>query len=377
MLFPYIYVPHQMDKMQDFINFIFFEVWCKAPIGLEFHTNLFDCNPELQDVMSEFGFSARAAERGKAFYKDVKIIYESFAPLSVDEIDQLKHWYQGNNDLEKICANDPAAQLARYADITSNHPVLSKQLASFFKDLYSPLLLGLAAIKTKIGSVKEHYKAFVNANNAGKCPYCGISRLLGVYDSKREAYDHYLPKSIYPFNSINFKNLTPACHHCNSSFKGSKDPAYTPEDPAGGSARRKMFYPFSTQVYRIELCVSLQHGDVANLVPEDIDLSFGPPDLAEQIETWNDVYEIEGRYRAELCSEDAKDWLEQVLTAKRLHYETAGAKGRTLEDYLEDVARHNDHSPYANCNFLKHGFLQACKTVGLFAAASESKNRFR
>ena len=30
MLFPYKYVPHQMEKMQEFIDFIFYEVWCKA-----------------------------------------------------------------------------------------------------------------------------------------------------------------------------------------------------------------------------------------------------------------------------------------------------------------------------------------------------------
>ncbi len=27
--------------------------------------------------------------------------------------------------------------------------------------------------------------------------------------SNPEAYDHYLPKSLYPFNSINFRNLVP------------------------------------------------------------------------------------------------------------------------------------------------------------------------
>ena len=31
MLFPYAYVPHSMEKMQEFIDLIFFEVWCKAP----------------------------------------------------------------------------------------------------------------------------------------------------------------------------------------------------------------------------------------------------------------------------------------------------------------------------------------------------------
>jgi hypothetical protein len=32
----------------EFIDFIFHEVWCKAPIGLVFHPDLFDANPDLQ-----------------------------------------------------------------------------------------------------------------------------------------------------------------------------------------------------------------------------------------------------------------------------------------------------------------------------------------
>ena len=44
MLFPYTYVPHQMEKMQTFIDFIFHEVWCEAPTSGPFGLNLFDAN---------------------------------------------------------------------------------------------------------------------------------------------------------------------------------------------------------------------------------------------------------------------------------------------------------------------------------------------
>src|SRR5690349_11448391 len=100
MLFPYTYVPHQMEKMQAFIDFIFYEVWCKAPIGLEFGPDLFEKSPDLREVMSIFGFSAGAPERGKRFYKDVKEIYQLFAALPAKEIDQFKDWYRANNDVE-------------------------------------------------------------------------------------------------------------------------------------------------------------------------------------------------------------------------------------------------------------------------------------
>lgn len=355
MLFPYTYVPHQMEKMQAFIDFIFYEVWCKAPIGLEFHTDLFENMPELQEVMSAFGFATQAPERGKAFYKDVKAIYQLFAALSAQDIDQFQQWYRGNNDLERVCANDPAAQVVRYADIPVAHKSLEDQLASFFKDLYSQSLLGLAALKDKIGNVDDHYRAFVQTNKAGKCPFCGIGDIKGVHHSKREAYDHFLPKALYPFNSINFRNLAPACHECNSTYKLSKDPA---RNLVG---RRKAFYPYAAAGHAIELQVTLQHPDIEKLTPADINLQFGPAAISEEIDTWKDVYGIEERYKGKFCSSDALDWLEQVRILDRDHNFAPTA-------YLASLREQTQKSPVANCNFLKQPFLTACQQIGILAA---------
>lgn len=361
MLFPYTYVPHQMEKMQTFIDYIFYEVWCKAPIGLEFHPDLFAGKPELQEVMSEFGFATQVPERGKAFYKDAKAIYQLFASLSAQDIDQFKRWYQGNNDLEKLCSNSPAVHLARYADIAVTHTALSEQLAAFFKGLYSQSLLDLAALRAKIGDIDDHYQSFVTTNKTGKCPFCGIGDIKGVHASKREAYDHYLPKKLYPFNSINFRNLVPACHECNSTYKLSKDPAHS------ATGRRKAFYPYTAKLYVIELLVTLQHSDIANLTPTDVDLQFGPAALDEEIDTWKDVYGIEERYKAKFCSNDSRDWLEQVRILQR-HYNFAPTT------YLLSLDEQVQQSPFANCNFLKKPFLDACHRVRLLDLIAKGEN---
>ncbi|MFY2655876.1 HNH endonuclease [Achromobacter xylosoxidans] len=354
MLFSYTYVPHQMEKMQVFIDFIFHEVWCKAPVGLVFHPDLFDGCPELKEVMGEFGFSAQAAERGKAFYKDVKAIYDLFASLSPTEIDQFKLWYQGNNDLEKVCANDPATHLARYADIAVNHKELADQLGIFFKGLYSQSLLGLAALRAKIGDIDDHYQAFVSTNKAGKCPFCGIDDIKGKNHSEREAYDHYLPKALYPFNSINFRNLAPACHECNSTYKLSKDPVHS------AVGRRKAFYPYAVVSHTIELQVTLQHADFDKLKHADITIQLGPAELAEELDTWKHAYGIEERYRAKICTENnGKYWLTQVLDEWK-------TDGRDPADFMATLARQVQRNPYAECNFLKMPFLDACRQAGAF-----------
>jgi hypothetical protein len=104
-------------------------------------------------------------------------------------------------------------------------------------------------------------------------------------------------------------------------------------------------------------------------MPVDIELVFGPANVAEQIDTWKDVYVIEERYRGKLLGGDGKAWLVEVLDEWRWKDETAGEEGRTPEKYLRDMGRHTETSPYANANFLKNGFLRGCKDAGLFEPA--------
>lgn len=350
-----------MEKMQSFINYIFYQVWCRARKAGDYDLSLFDANPALKEVMTSFAYDH--TKGGDKFSSEVQAIYQSFASLSRNEIAQFKRWYQGNNNVEKTCNNDSSIQLVRYEDIAKIHKGLAEQLGSFFKGLYSKDLLNLAAIGEKIGKIDEHYQAFVKINNVGKCPFCGMNDLLGEYHSKREAYDHYFPKAIYPFNSINFKNLVPACHSCNSSYKTSKDPNYTPKDPLGSSHRRAVFYPYTTTPNEIDIEVELSQSDIEKLKPEDISLKFGPVTLNEQIETWKYVYGIEERYKAKLCGEnDGKYWLTQVLDEWK-------EDGRDPEEILRVINRNAERTPFADNNFLRKPFLDACKSLGLFENA--------
>ncbi len=351
MLFPYTYVPHQMEKMQAFIDFIFYEVWCKAPANGPFGLHLFDANAELREVMEVFCYSD--AQGAYFFYSHVERIYGLFSTLTAAQINQFQQWYQGNNDLEKVCANNPATHLARYADIAVNHEDIADQLGMFFKGLYSQSLLDLAALRVKIGNIDDHYQAFVSTNKEGKCPFCGIGDIKGAHHSKREAYDHFLPKALYPFNSINFRNLAPACHECNSTYKLSKDPAYNP------IGRRKAFYPYAAASYIVQIQVTLQHADIDKLMPVDITLQFGPASLGEELETWKDVYGIEERYKTKLCGEnDGKYWLTQVL-------DECQAYDNQPADILAMRAQLAQSRPYADCNFLRKPFLDACQQIGI------------
>lgn len=354
MLFPYTYVPHQMERLQTFIDFIFYAVWCQAPLKRPYRLELFASNPDLFEVMTAFHYDD---SKGAEFFAGhVERIYTLFAPLSPCQVEQLRLWYRANNDVEGVCANEHTMWLKRYTDFPAELQDLRDQLALFFKGLYSHV--DIAALKRKCGDIDDHYQTFVQTNKAGKCPFCGINDLLGEYHSRREAYDHYLPKGLYPFNSINFRNLVPACHHCNSSYKTSKDTAYTPKDPARSIHRRAVFYPYAKAPRAIELQVTLHNVDIANLTPAEITLQFGPAAFTEELNTWKDVYGIEERYKAKLCGEnDGKYWITQVLDEWK-------EDGRDPAEFLTTLARQAQSRPYAECNFLKKSFLDACKKIG-------------
>ena len=360
MLFPYVYVPHPMEMLKHFLDYIFFEVWCKAPVSSPYSFALFDDLPELKVLVETFHYSDT---KGADFFNGhVERIYQIFSNLTAGQIAQLTSWYEANNELEKICCNDPSISTVRYSELEGFHPELAGQLSGFFKGLYSQKLIGLADVKNKIGSIEDHYHAFMTKNKKGKCPFCGIHDVKGVYHSKREAYDHYLPKGIYPFNSINFKNLAPACHECNSSYKLTKDPAYNPKDPllTQTNGKRKAFYPYAANSHKIELSLKLGCEDWSNINPQDIEITFGPEELQEQINTWDDVYGIQERYKAKCCGEnDGKYWIEQVLDEWQ-------EDNRKPDDFLKTLSRNAEKKPYAEANFLKEPFLKACKKAGLF-----------
>jgi hypothetical protein len=341
-----------MEKMQEFIDFIFYEVWCKAPGNGTFSLDLFDNNPELKDVMANLFYDH--TEGGDFFYGHIEDIHGLFATLTQAQIDQFKQWYQANNDIEKACANDPELVLARYDEIEPLHRELGKQLAAFFKKLYWDKLLDLAALRRKIGDIDDHYRNFMQTNTTGRCPFCGIGDVKGVYHTKREAYDHYLPKGVYPFNSINFRNLAPACHECNSAYKLGKDPVNT------ATGRRKAFYPYADLGHNIDIRIDLKKADVDHLTPDDIELECGPAALNEEIETWKEVYGIEERYKAKCCGEnDGKYWLVAV-------FDEWQEGGRSPTEYLNALARQTAKSPFADSNFLRKAFLEGCSRVGLF-----------
>jgi len=77
-----------------------------------------------------------------------------------------------------------------------------------------------------ISGCKETSYKIAKLIGVNTCVYCNRQYIFTVSDEEekitRPEFDHYLPKSEYPFFALSLYNLIPSCHICNSSCKGSE-----------------------------------------------------------------------------------------------------------------------------------------------------------
>ena len=209
-----------------------------------------------------------------------------------------------------------------------------------------------AAIDSTLG---EYYIDFVRENNDGICPFCGLLPLDGEYDPTREAFDHYLPKSKYPFNSVNLKNLAPSCNKCNSGNKRDKDPLHDKHNN-----RRKTFYPFSQTQPDITLAVSVIEREWSPLTPEKLSIDIQSTDFQDETNTWKELFRIEQRYAAKCCSPNGGlHWLNRVIDEHQNY-------NLTRQEMLAAELQSAHSSPWIEANFLKKAFLEGCEQAELF-----------
>lgn len=359
MLFNYCYVPHSIETFQTWLDHLVKEVWCKA-VG-NFHVDML--HPGLRAVVLEIYNTEEAKPRGKTsdwLYGPICEIFNLFKNLPLAQRQQIRAWYDYNNDIEALCNNDPLKAPGTYTQIKTINAELEKQLKTFCQNLFTDVI-HLKAVTRRTAEIDAHYDAFVTVNDEGKCPYCGYGDIKSQHRSRREAYDHFLPKGTYPFNSVNFKNLAPMCNECNSSYKLQQDPLRNldPLLKANSGTRRKAFYSYATAASGISIHLTLSSTAIDPLSPSAIALNITALGRDEELESWKDVFGIEERYKDKCCGKnDGKAWLARVN-------EECENYRLTPQEMFEAEVHAAENTPWDGANFLKKPFLIACQNAGL------------
>lgn len=319
-------VKHDIFKLQNMLNHLLCSVWCEA-------NEMETCEEKLDDDFKDLYSS----------YEWLKIkidsIYELFKNLSGLEKTRIKEAFIIDNSIEALCNGNAK-------------PVYLKDLPKIIETDVKPLLVDFYETlleRAKVpGTKKDYYEKIIKKNDFKYCPCCGIIDIEQEDSSKREAFDHYLPKALYPFASVNFENLVPLCHKCNSDRKGDKDPI------VGG---RKAFYPFGSGEQKIEIKFKLNKPkDLANLERVDLTIEFIGDE--ERIETWNSLFDISERYNDATRSFN-KTHLRKIKRRHLIFKE--GKSSWTYENSLNELIKDYEYDKYEDKKFLKIPLMKELK----------------
>jgi hypothetical protein len=299
MLSPYIFLEDQnIYRIQEFVEHTVTKVWCEPRGNFKIELLHKDFREMVKEINPEH------------LLNPIKKVYAICRHLSSAQLQLLESAYYENNDIEGLCAGRGTPVL--YSKLKKElGKKITNQIYIFCKNLYSPII-GLQPFYSAFGLQEDHYRDFSFSNQLKICPFCGLNRMLNHHSyPRREAYDHFFPKEVYPFSSVNFYNLAPACHHCNSSYKSRKDPINLRD----AGPRRRAFYPFKSASHQIDVIISLlKTDDIRNLQKEDIAITMNCHENEEEKITWDGLYSITERYKKECC-DFAFGWLADAHSA--------------------------------------------------------------
>ncbi|TDQ18897.1 hypothetical protein DFQ04_0708 [Algoriphagus boseongensis] len=358
MLFPYQFIEnHSIYALQQWMDDLFLNVWCTADAAVDYNIDLLP--DDLKEITLAIFYDARITT--DYLYGPIERVYIIFQGFDQPTKDLLAQAYKNNNNVLDLCKQQNGCNPYVYSTLQALSEPLKNELISFYKSLFTSVI-HLKAVQDKIGTIDSHYDEFVTTNDERKCPFCGLNSIKGPNRTVRDAYDHYLPKDIYPFNSINFKNLAPMCHECNSSHKLRQDPITSPNT----NARRRAFFPYDTDNgYEINIDLTFSNPDINTLSENDVTVNLTSPTHQQEVDTWKEVFGIEERYKEKCASKtDGKYWFMQIHDEynnlpfiSKVFY----SKGKHIQNVIKS-ARTN---PFAAGNFIKASFLESCAKMGI------------
>jgi hypothetical protein len=298
MIYPYKYKKHKIEKFHLVV--------------MEFFNYLFTKEPTIYNRVLFFSTaSEKLIKPSYSYDKRFKELVAEYQKLTHPQKKKVKLAFKNNNQIEKLCNKQLTP--VKYSEFSSN---IEGDFSDKLKDLDELLWNNYpqnAKIEAKFGVIKNHFDDFTNLSfqKAIICPFCGLSGLKPSGGEYRDAYDHYLPKSRYPFTSLNFLNLVPICTDCNNTEKGDDDTLFL------NAYRREVFYPFDKKIKTEDLNFEINPLEAYSPISKSkllkkIDWDYsttvnGTTD--ERIETWESVFRVQGRYK-ELMPAMESEWFE-------------------------------------------------------------------
>lgn len=322
MLRTYIPINHPIKTLHTMLQHLVCEVWCKTS-----DTSCEDLlETEFKNLYKHLGW----------LKKDVDVIYEKCKTLTVAEREYIVQAFETNNRIEDLCNGTISI-----VELNTLPNVIQLEVKNLLESFYSRLL----DIKKVPGEKLDYYNQLVKANKYNTCPICGLASFETADSKYIEDYDHFFPKSLYPFIAVNFDNLVPTCDKCNKKHKGSKKPL----DNNG-----KAYFPFESGRQSIEVFANIDTIDFDEDEKLIQQANFNFSGNTEKNATWNWLFNIENRYSAEIKTY-SYSWL------RALKKEIVFCSSVSTEEYIDFKISSYEVDKYDEKRFLKIAFLKELK----------------
>lgn len=268
---------------------------------MDFFKAIINFPPPFSDKIFHTDFRAIAKSHKKIIYTACETIYNEFKKLPPAEQKELSRKITDSNEIEKICSG-----IITPLSVDDLPESMQSEVKTLFTNLYESILRGDNKYTAKYGKIRKHFDEFVKLNAAVTiCPFCGI---VPFRTDEMEEYDHYLPKSVYPFSAINLLNLVPTCKNCNQTDKKAKDVL-----KVGG---KKIFYPYDQSRKPVNINLSIKNRE-PELSDCGWDINFSSDvNCEEEFKTWDAVYKIKTRY-CDHAKRNGKTWYEEFFNFKQ------------------------------------------------------------
>jgi hypothetical protein len=195
-----------------------------------------------------------------------------------------------------------------------------------------------------LGIRDEFYRLIYNGIKYRVCPFCGLE-FFDAPGAAREALDHFLAKSRYPFAAANLRNLVPMGQKCNSRYKLDDDILKRAD-----GTRRQSFDPYGPVS---EISISLSHSQPFAGKDGQVpawNIQFHP--VNDQVATWDAVFRIRDRYERDVLDPSFKSWLTEFSAWCR--YAQLNLNGQEdLLDALKKYAEVHESFGLQDRSFLK------------------------
>lgn len=216
---------------------------------------------------------------------------------------------------------------------------------------------------TELGIRDHQYNLIYESTPYHVCPFCGCE-YFDAPGAPREALDHYLAESKYPFAAVNLRNLVPMGHKCNSKYKLAQDILYTDD-----GIRRRSFYPYDEHAgIKVSLDNSEPFAGSHQSFPVPLwQIDFEPD--AEEVSTWDTVFHIRERYRRDILDPDFMSWLREFSS----WCHSVDVRPVSEQDVIDALRQYSEHMEAIRMR--DRAFLKAAVFRMLFRHCQQGNQR--